>query len=123
MASGSGSQPGDDAASDVGTDLETPSKRATTPRGTRRERDLPPAGQKDKYNEQFRNMENQVCTSFLLFPNVKVKLVLERLIEYLLFFGYCFLNRLTRLIMYNSSELILLLTLLLTLAAHLFVTH
>lgn len=59
-ASVSGSQlGGDDAGSDLG-DGDAPSKRSLTPQGTRRERDLPPAGQKDKKEELIRNLENQV---------------------------------------------------------------
>ncbi|KAG0559984.1 hypothetical protein KC19_10G144700 [Ceratodon purpureus] len=59
LASGSSSQASEDTASDIGTDVDTP-RRVGTPRGIRRDRDLPPAGQKDRYNEQVRNLENQV---------------------------------------------------------------
>ncbi len=58
-ASISGNLAGDDVASEVG-DVDTPSKRSTTPRGSRRERDLPPAGFRDKKEEQIRNLEAQV---------------------------------------------------------------
>jgi hypothetical protein len=60
LASGSGTQASEDAVSDIGTDVDTP-RRIGTPRGIRRERDLPLAGQRDKYNEQVRNLDNQVC--------------------------------------------------------------
>jgi uncharacterized protein (DUF3084 family) len=58
-ASVSGNLAGDDVASEVG-DVDTPSKRSTTPRGSRRERDLPPAGFRDKKEEQIRNLEAQI---------------------------------------------------------------
>lgn len=60
LASGSSSQASEDTISDIGTDVDTP-RRVGTPRGVRRERDLPPPGQREKYNEQVRNLENQVC--------------------------------------------------------------
>lgn len=60
MASGSSSQASEDTISDIGTDVDTP-RRVGTPRGVRRERDLPPPGTREKYNEQVRNLENQVC--------------------------------------------------------------
>lgn len=60
MASGSSSQASEDTISDIGTDVDTP-RRVGTPRGVRRERDLPPPGQREKYNEQVRSLENQVC--------------------------------------------------------------
>ncbi|KAG0610249.1 hypothetical protein M758_7G050400 [Ceratodon purpureus] len=59
LASGSSSQASEEAVSDIGTDVDTP-KRVGTPRGIRRERDLPPGGQRDKFNEQVRNLEIQV---------------------------------------------------------------
>jgi len=58
-SSASGSFAGDDVTSEVG-DVETPSKRSTTPRSSRRERDLPPAGLRDKKEEQIRNLEAQI---------------------------------------------------------------
>lgn len=59
LASGSSSQASEDTISDIGTDVDTP-RRVGTPRGVRRERDLPPPGQREKYNEQVRNLETQV---------------------------------------------------------------
>ncbi|XP_024397614.1 kinesin-like protein KIN-14I isoform X2 [Physcomitrium patens] len=61
LASGSGSHAVEDAGSDLGTDMDTPRRVAPgTPRGIRRERDLPPPGQRDKNNEPVRNLEIQV---------------------------------------------------------------
>jgi hypothetical protein len=67
-SSASGSFAGDDVTSEVG-DVETPSKRSTTPRSSRRERDLPPAGLRDKKEEQIRNLEAQVNNSAQQSPN------------------------------------------------------
>ena len=58
-ASVSGSQHGDDVASDW-SDVDTMSRRVPTPRATRRDRDLPSVGVKDRKDEQIRNLENQV---------------------------------------------------------------
>ncbi|XP_024384676.1 kinesin-like protein KIN-14I isoform X2 [Physcomitrium patens] len=61
LASGSSSQASEDVASDFGTDVDTPRRVAPgTPRGIRRDRDLPPAGLRDKTNEQSRNLEIQI---------------------------------------------------------------
>ena len=45
--------------------MDTP-RRVGTPRGIRRERDLPTGGQRDKYNDQFRNLEIQVCSAIYM---------------------------------------------------------
>ena len=57
ITSVSGSQLGDDAASDL-SDYETLSRRTPTPR-SRRERDLPSSIGKDRKDEQIRTLEIQ----------------------------------------------------------------